>query len=223
MLTGILKLDGVVMSGCRVLLISGDMTRLLASTTTDDGGVFRFASSELTESTVVVLAKIQKPVVSISYRAIELARHGYGPHTISIDSSSDLFHSGRGHIDSTGGRPPYLILHVDPVHLIGIPAPLEKFFRTIDEHVIESSFYKQRLDGNSFEVRVQGGVYRLDVGYFVKSGPGLDAEEQYGMTRVTDEQGNPIELASPPYSSFVLNIDRDRRVEITIAPIDDDR
>ncbi len=220
MLTGLLDLDSVAMAGCRVLLISGDMTRLLESTTTDDSGVFRFVSlPEPPESRVIVMAKIQGPVLSISYRIIDLPRHGLGPHRISIDSSGELFHFVQGRIDSNDGRPPYLLLHVDPVHLTGIPALLDKFFMTVDDQVIESSFYQQRIEGNSFRVRVQKGVYRMDVGYFIKSSPQLEEEQQYAMTQVTEEEGNPIQLTSPPYSSFVLDVHSDRSVRITIAPV----
>ncbi len=217
MLTGLLELNGVAMAGSRVLLISGDMTRLLESTTTDDSGAFRFALTEPAQSTMIVMAKIQGPVLSISYRIIDVALHGLGPHRISIDSSSELFHSVRGHIDSAEGWPPYLLLHVDPVHLPGIPAQLEKFFRTVDEHVIESWLYQQRIDADSFILRVQKGVYRLDAGYFVKSAPQTNIE-QYAMTQVTDD-GNPVQLTSPPYSSFLLDVNRDRNVRIIIAPV----
>lgn len=218
MLTGLLELDGVPMAGCRVLLISGDMSRLLESTTTDDSGAFRFALTEPAQSTVIIMAKIQRPALSISYRIIDVAHHGLGPHRISIDSSSELFHLVRGYIDSADEWPPYLLLHVDPVHLQGIPVPLEKYFRTVDEHVIESWFSQQRLDGDSFMLRVQTGVYRFDVGYFVKSTPQADIV-QYGMTHVTDDDGNPVQLTSPPYSSFLLDVNRDRSVRITISPV----
>ena len=85
MLTGILELDGVAVARGRVLLISGDMTRLLESTTTDDSGVFRFTVTDVAQSTVVVLAKIQEQVLSIAYRIIDLAIHGPGPHRIAPD------------------------------------------------------------------------------------------------------------------------------------------
>src|SRR4030095_12628918 len=159
MLTGLLELDGVPMPGRRVLLISGDMTRLLASTTTDDGGGVSFSFCHPAESTVLILTKIQGPVLSIAYRIIDLTIHGLGPHRISIDSSTELFHSIRGRIVSVVGRPPYVLVHVDPVDLTGIPEPLESFFRTVDEHVIESSFYQQRVDGDRFQLRVQAGLY----------------------------------------------------------------
>ena len=150
MLTGLLELEGIAMASCRVLLISGDMTRLLESTTTDDSGVFRFAVTDATQSRVVVLAKIAHPVLSISYRTIDLAIHGLGPHRISIDSTTELFHSLRGHVVSDEPRPPYVLVHIDPVRLTGIPEPLEKFFRTVDENVIDSWFSQVRVEGESF-------------------------------------------------------------------------
>ena len=216
MLSGILELDGMAMAGCRVLLISADMTRLLASTTTDSNGLFVFTS--LPESTVIVLAKIQGPALSISYRIIDLARHGPGPHRISIDSSGNLFHSIQGRIESTEGWPPYLLLHVDPVRLIGIPAALEKFFRTVDEHVIESSFFQQRVEGDSFHVRVQNGTYRIDTHYFNK----WDEETPTYCLQQVKPDGEGTMRFEAPFESFPLNVDRDRQVHITIGPVKSD-
>ena len=221
MLTGLLELDGVAMAGRRVLLISGDMTRLIASTTTDDGGVFSFALPDLSGSTVVVLAKIQGPVLSIAYRIIELPKHGLGPHRISIDSTSEAFHSIRGQMHFVEGRPPYLLLHVDPLHLTGIPAPLERFFRTVDEHVIDSWFYQARLDDDSFELRVQNGIYRVDGQYFNKWDAQPGASQSHSLRQAMRDGEETLNFESP-FESFTLNVDRDRHVEMTIGPIADD-
>ena len=217
MLTGLLELDGVVMPGCRVLLISGDMTRLLESTTTDDHGVFRFALTDATQSRVVVLAKISQPVLSISYRTIDLAIHGLGPHRISLDSTTELFHSVRGHVVSGDPRPPFVVVHLDPVRLIGIPEPLEKFFRTVDENVIDSWFSQVRVDGEGFEIRVQNGTYRIDAQYFTKRDDGPN----YSLEQATPDGEQTIHFQAP-FESFTLNVERDREVELKIGVIDPD-
>jgi len=222
MLTGLLELNNVAMAGCRVLLISGDMTRLLESTTTDDSGVFRFAVTDAAQSRVVVLAKITQPVLSISYRVIDLATHGLGPHRISLDSTTELFHSISGNILSDEPGPPYVLVHIDPVRLIGIPEPLEKFFRTVDENVIESWFSQVRLDGDSFEIRMQNGTYRIDAQYFNKwesqlgEGPG-----NYSLRQATANDEKPIDFSSA-FGSFTLDVERDRNVEMKIGLIETD-
>ena len=214
MLTGILELDGVAVAGGRVLLISGDMTRLLESTTTDDSGVFRFALTDVTS--VVVLAKIQGQVLSIAYRIIDLAIHGPGPYRIGIDSSTELFHSVKARIVADEGRPPYLLVHLDPVRLIGIPEPLEKFFRTIDENVVAASFSQVRVEGDGFEIRVQNGSYRVDAGYFDKSH--LADIANYALAEVTPD-GEETTVFEDPFASFMLDVERDRDVELTIRPL----
>ena len=216
MLTGLLELDGVAMTRRRVLLISDDMTRLLESAITDDNGVFRFALNDPSQSRVVVVAKIQEPVLSISYRIIDLAIHGPGPHRISIDSTTDLFHTLRAQITLEGAKPPYVMVHVDPVRLIGIPGPLDKFFRTVDENVDESWFSQFRVEGESFAIRVQNGTYRLDAQYFTKreDGPG-----NYSLRQAVADSEEPVSFKAP-FESVTLNVDRDREVELTVGPID---
>jgi hypothetical protein len=219
MLTGLLELDGVAMTDRRVLLISGDTTRLLASTTTNDQGRFSFPLPEPAETRVVVLTKIQGPVLSIAYRAIDLAMHGSGPHRISIDSTTDLFHSINTHIALDEGRPPYLLVHLDPVHLTGIPEPLEKFFRTVDEDVIDSWFSQFLVEGDSLDIRVQNGTYRIDAQYFNKSGARQEEIANYCVKEVTSDGEETIHFTAP-FESFTLNVDRDREVEMTVGPIE---
>jgi hypothetical protein len=222
MLTGLLELDGNAMAGCRVLLISGDMTRLLESTTTDDDGSFRFAMSDTAESRVVVLAKIAQPVLSISYRTIDVATHGLGPHRISLDSTTDLFHSIRGHVVSDESQPPFVLVHIDPVRLIGIPEPLEKFFRTVDANIVDSWFSQIRLDSDSFEIRVQNGTYRIDAQYFSKRESQLDeGSHNYSLRQATADGEETIHFQAP-FESFTLDIQRDREVEMKLGAIDPD-
>jgi hypothetical protein len=221
MLTGVLELDDVAMADCRVLLISSDMTRLLGSTTTDDNGVFSFVLPEPAQSRVIVLAKIQTPVLSVSYRIIELAIHGSGPHRISIESTTELFHLVKAHIISYEGRPPFLLAHLDPLHLVGIPEPLEKFFRTVDENVVDSWFSQLRVEGDSLEIRVQNGTYRIEAHYFNKRESQVENITNYGLKEVTSDGEETIHFTTP-FESFTLNIDRDREIEMTIGAIEVD-
>jgi len=221
MLNGILELDGAALPDRRVLLISEDMTRLLASTMTNETGGFEFPLRDSeSQSRVTVVAKIQGPVLAISHRVIDLAREGPGPHTIRIDSSSDRFHTLRGHVNSNQGWPPYLFFYADPVHLPAVPAPLENFFNTIDEQVVESWFFQQRIEGANFDIRVQQGAYRIDVHYSSKSRPQPEIQEveNYWMSHVKDDGGETAQFEAP-FSSYLLQVDRDRSLDITVAPV----
>ena len=66
-----------------------------------------------------------------------------------------------GTVETTSGWPPYLTIFVRPVHVEGIPAELEAFFDRRDERVVESTFFKTRLDGREFELTVQDGTYQI--------------------------------------------------------------
>src|SRR5216684_7196090 len=169
MIIGAVELGGKPLAGKRVLLISADMSRLLASVTTDENGLFRFdLSGEQLPTSAIIMAKIQGPELAILHQAIDATDNELETFT-RLQISNDQFHTIRGRISSNHGWPPYLLLRVDPVHVAGVPEALEKFFNTVDENVIESWFYQLRLDGDSFELRVQSGAYRLSAGYYCKS------------------------------------------------------
>ena len=221
MLKGVLELDGMRLPGRRVLLISGDTTRLLSSAVTAHDGSFEFQQPvDQSQTKVILLAKIQGPVIGVYARLIDVAQEGTGPHKVAVDSSSNEFHTVGAQITSGEGWPPYLLLHIDPVHLEGVPEPLEKFFNAVDEQVIESWFYQQRIDGDHFEIRVQEGSYRIEVHYFNKSRaelitPGI---QNYGMVQVTADGESSIDL-DDPFSSFMLKVDRDRSLNVVVGPI----
>ena len=217
MIIGAVELGGKPLAGKRVLLISADMSRLLASVTTDENGLFRFdLSGEQLPTSAIIMAKIQGPELAILHQAIDATDNELETFT-RLQISNDQFHTIRGRISSNHGWPPYLLLRVDPVHVAGVPEALEKFFNTVDENVIESWFYQLRLDGDSFELRVQSGAYRLSAGYYCKSSP-LETTENYSMSLVSPDGENPTQLTTP-YAGFVLNVERDRTVNITITTV----
>jgi hypothetical protein len=217
MVTGTLELGGRPLADKRVLLISADMSRLLASATTDETGVFQFdlPDNEL-HSSAIIMAKIQGPVLAILQRAITVTDDEVSPD-LHFEVSNEQFHTVRGRINSSQGWPPYLLLRVDPVRVAGIPEALGKFFNAIDEHVIESWFCQLPLDGDSFELSVQKGSYCLAIGYYTKSSP-HETTENYSMTLISPDGENPTRLTTP-YPGFVLNVERDRTVSVTIAPV----
>ncbi len=217
MVTGALELGGRPLADRRVLLISADMSRLLASATTDETGVFQFdLSDKQRHSGAIIIAKIQGPVLAILQRTIAVAGNEVAA-ALRLDIGNEQFYRIRGRINSRQGWPPYLLLRVDPVHVAGIPKALEKFFSTVDEHVIESWFYQLPLNGESFELSVQEGSYRLSIGYYTKSSP-HEAAENYSMTLISPDGETPTQLTTP-YPSFVLNVERDRTVSVTIEQV----
>ncbi|PWT95572.1 MAG: hypothetical protein C5B55_01130 [Blastocatellia bacterium] len=214
MINGTLNFDGRPLAEGRVLLISTDMNQLLGSATSDTFGVFQFNLPEnQLPSSAIVMAKVQGPVLAIVQRTITLRER----EAIRVDIKNDELHSIRGHIKSAEGWPPYLLLRIDPLHVHGIPEGLEKFFNIVDENVIESWFYQQRLDSDSFELSVLEGSYSLAVGYHSKSST-RETAENYAMTSIWPGGEDPKQLTTS-YASFVLNVDHDRTVDITIAPL----
>lgn len=217
MVTGTLELGGRPLADKRVLLISADMSRLLASATTDETGVFQFdLPYNQPHNSAIIMAKIQGPVLAVLQRTIIATDEQVGPD-LHFDVSNEQFYTVRGRINSSQGWPPYLLLRVDPVHVAGIPEELEQFFNALDEHVIESWFYQLPLDGDSFELSVQKGSYCFAIGYYTKSSP-HETTEDYSMTLISPDGENPTRLTTP-YPGFVLNVEQDRTVSVTIAPV----
>lgn len=224
MLTGLVQLDGQALSDSRVLLISGDMTSFLGSTTTSEDGTFEIAvPAEHQRSQVVVLVKIQGPVVGLLHRVVDLQNNSGDPLAFRIDTNSASFHKIEGRAISTSGWPPYLNVFIDPVHVEDIPAPLEKFFRWQDERVVESTFFKLRIDGETFSLRVMPGTYRIGANYLNYFRPEIvnpDFENYRASKAEADGESQP--LPGEPNSGYLLEVKRDRQVVFTIDVVPDE-
>ena len=223
-MTGLVQLDGQALPGGRVLLISGDMTRFLGSTTTDEDGAFEIAvPAEHRRSQVVLLLKVQGPVIALVHRLIDLEGDGWGPHEFRLDSAQGDFHNVSGEVLSTTGWPPYLTMFVDPIHIETIPEPLEKFFRWQDERVVESYFFKKRLDGEVFSLKVMSGVYRVGASYLNYFRPEMVNPEFENYVAVRAEaDGESQPLPGERNSGYLLDVKRDRHVVLTIEVVPDE-
>lgn len=224
MLTGLVQLDGQALTGSRLLLISGDMTTFLDSTTTSEDGAFEIAvPDEHQGSQVVLLLKVQGPVVGLLHRVIDLQNEASYKEEFQLKTSSSDFHNLNGKVVSTSGWPPYLNVSIDPVHVEGVPEPLEKFFRWQDERVVESTFFKQRVDGDTFNLRVMPGTYKLAANYLNYSRPQLTNPdfENYIATKA-EADGESQSLPGERYSGYVLDVKRDRHVVFTIEVVPDE-
>lgn len=223
MLTGDVQLDGQALSNQRVLLISGDMTKFLGSTTTAEDGAFEIdVPAEHRSGQVVLLLKIQGPVVALAQRLIDLESEGWGPHEFRLDTTDGSFHNVEGEVTSTFGWPPYLNVFVNPVHVEGIPEPLEKFFRWQDERVLESTFFKLKVDGHSFNLKFKSGTYRIGadhLNYFRPSMVNPDFENYVATRAEVDGESQPLQ--GERYGGYLMEVKRDRRIVLTIETVAD--
>ncbi len=223
-LAGLLQLDGGALADQRVLLISEDTTALLASAATDERGRFELAvPREHSGGRVVLLAKLQGPVVAVKHAVVDLRAGRPGPQEFHFDSTAAEFHAVRGRVETTSGWPPYLMLFVDPVRIEGVPEPLAGFFNQRDENVLESYFFRTRVDGAEFSLRLQRGTYRIGADYLDRSRPNIvDPQfENYVAARV-ETDGEPEPLPGKRYSGYLLKVDRDRAVTMTIEVVPDE-
>ncbi len=224
LLTGLLQLDGQPLSQQRVLLISGDMKELLASTTSGDDGVFKVTIPDgKVHKEVVLLVKVQGPVIALGYRNVKLGKERVESKKVEFNFHEGDFSTIRSEIRTTSGWPPYLNVYVNPVHLEGIPEPLEKFFNEIDEETVESSFYEARVDGREFELKVMRGTYRVGADYINYSRPMIvnPEFENYVVSSIeVDREEAPLE--GQPLSGYLIDLNKDRDVVMTIEPIADE-
>lgn len=223
---GALLLDGQPLPRQRVLLISGEMNTLLASTTTGEDGAFTLdVPKEARRARVVLLVKVQGPVVAVVHRVVDLAENGNDPQEFRIDTDRDGFHTVAGTVATTKGWPPSLDVFLNPVHVAGVPAELERFFNRRDERVVESTFFKTRLDGQEreFALTLAAGTYRIGGSHLNYNRPNLANPdfENYTVSRV-DADGDPDPLPGNPSSGYELDVDRDRQVTMTIEVVPDE-
>jgi hypothetical protein len=221
--TGDVKLDGRALANQRVLLISGDMTRLLGSTTTGEDGRFAVdVPNGSGQNRIVLLVKLQGPVVALAHRVVDPAQDGEGPHEFLIETDRGDLHSVSGQVVTTSGWPPYLTIFVNPVHVEGIPAELEAFFDRREAGVVESTFFKRRVDGQEFELKLQAGTYLIGGSHLNYQRPNLASPdfENYVVSRV-EADGESEPLPGNPSSGYRLEVTRDRRITMTIEVVPD--
>jgi hypothetical protein len=222
---GSLLLDGRPLPAQRVLLISGEMTALLASATTNEDGDFELdVPKDARQGSVHLLVKIQGPVVGLVHRTVDLADDG-DDLEIRIDTNRGAFHTVSGTVATTKGWPPSLDIFVNPVQVEGVPAELARFFFRRDERVVESTFFKTRLAGQTreFALTLAAGTYRIGGGHLNYNRPNLaDPDfENYTVARV-EADGDPDPLPGNPSSGYELDVGRDRRITMTIEVVPDE-
>lgn len=146
-ITGILLLDGRPATGQRVLLLSAEMTRLIAATETDDAGRYSL------EGSGVLVAKIQSPVIAMKL----------SPSTqpdFEFDTK-ELCNLRIEIVPLPGVRANDIDISMTPAHLAGVPAPVEAFFLRREQSIVDASYFKGRTSAHFIDVAVQRGTYRI--------------------------------------------------------------
>jgi hypothetical protein len=220
-LTGRVRIDDRPAAEQRVLLISGDMTTLLGSAVTGESGDFSFAAAPAA-ATVVLLVKIRGPLLALAHRVVDLRQDGARPQEFRFDTNGADIHELRATIATTADWPPYLRIVVDPVHLAGVPAALERFFLVQDERVVEESFFHLQVENRAFSLKAQTGQYRIDGGYRIKNRlMAITPSVPDYVIRDVAVSGADRNAAGGPDGRFLVDLDRDREVTLTIAPVQD--
>ena len=217
--TGRVEIDGQPAAERRVLLISGDMTTLLGSVATGAEGDFALAVPASAEGRAVLLVKVQGPILAIAHRVVDLDRDGARSQEFEFDTNGAEVHELRATIATTVDWPPFLRIVVDPVHLAGVPAPLERFFSWRDARVVEDSFYHLQVENRAFALRVQTGQYRIGGGYRIKNRQmAITPPFPDYVVRDVAVAGAGLTGSGDADHDFVVDVDRDLDITLTIAP-----
>jgi hypothetical protein len=218
-ITGRVLIDNRPAPEQRVLLISGDMATLLGSTTTDERGEFAL-TPPANQTSGVLLVKVQGPLLAIAERAADFSEARARSQEFRFVSSGPGFHQLQATIATTADWPPYLRIVVNPVHLAGVSAPLERFFLRRDERIVEESFFHLQLEDRAFALTVQAGSYRIRGDYRLKNRDMMihPPADDYVVTRVAVGSDGRVTPGNPD-AGFVVDVDRDQAVTLTISPI----
>jgi hypothetical protein len=217
---GTVEVDGRPAGVSRAIAVSGDLTAMVGSGVIGDGGGFEIEVPDAAER-VVVMAGVTDPVVAVAHQAVDL---GGSPASVAlvVDTRRQPFHALSGEIEVPGLGPPFISLTVDPVHLEGVPAPLEPLFRRRDDRVVDASFMRLRLDEPRFELTLQQGTYRLDAGYVDRSRPNIvHPDFDNYVTRLTRIDG--VETPAPErFGGIEVEVTRPVHLALVLAVLPDE-
>lgn len=216
---GILLVDDQPLTDQQLLLISANMDRLLAVATTGPDGRFEFSLPAQGESKAIVLAKITGGFVAPVHRYIDLPQTS--PLEISIDTQSS-FELGVT-VESSSGYPETLNVFLDPVTVAGEPGQLHRFFKQVDQQVFSSHFFEMPVADQAFSFRVRAGTYKIGANYIVEERPMMDNPAfQNFVTNTAVLLPEANQLAGDSYDGFVVTVDKDVNVVLSLRVLDDD-
>jgi hypothetical protein len=219
-INGIVFLDGQCASNVRILLLSSDMNQLLASTSTSNDGKYEIKFSPA--DSVVLLVKIQGPVLALDYRLIKPGEF-LNQQDFNINTTSDAFSILEGEIITDEHEAPsYVEVDITPAHLNAVPSAIEKFFLRFDKGVVDASYYEERVSSNHFKIKVQKGSYRISGQNIIYKGPDstLPAPPNFIVGNIfADEEKDP--LPGEQFGGFILDVRRDRKIRINLKILAD--
>jgi hypothetical protein len=225
-LSGLLLLDGKGLGNQRILVLSEDMTRLLGSGATGPDGRFavELPLSERRDGKVVLVARIQGPVLAVAHRAVTFHGGSAPAQEIRVDTQHG-FHTIRGVItgpEKPAAPPPAVQLSITPAHLDGVPAPIERFFLRQSTGVIDASFLDLSVTDRKLEVKVQAGTWRIAGGHidYRRSSRQQPGPENLVVDRI-EADGEKSPLPGERLGGFSVDVHRDRRLSLHLGVLPD--
>ena len=213
MISGIILVNGQPAPNQQIILLSADMDHFIAGSVTDANGEYKLELSDSQLATSLVLvSKVNAPVLALDYRIIEpglIQRQDF-----TFDNSSDSFCILQGNIVADDDKlPSSLEIAITPVHLDKIPSRLESFFLRRSKTVVDASFYVERISGNHFKLRVQKGSYRISGSHITYKGPVSTLPIPNGF--IVDQilaDGERTPISGEQFGGFILHVKRDREI-----------
>jgi hypothetical protein len=220
LIRGTVEVDGRPAVPDRIVAVSGDLRTVVGAGDAGPDGAFEIEVGAGVDR-AVVMAGITHPVVAVAHAAVDL---GAPPPAVSlaIDTRDQPFHEVVGEVEVPGAPPPFIALTVDPVHLAGVPAGLEPFFRRRAARVVDAAFLRRNLDGPRFALTLQGGTYRIDASYVDRARPELvhPGFDNY-VTRLARIDGAEV-MAPERYGGVEVQVARAMRITLVLRILPDE-
>ena len=216
--TGLVLAEGRPASGSDVLLVSKDLSTLLAATSTTPDGRFTL-HPEGDADQAILAAKLHGPSVGFAHHLITLPAR----RDVVVDFDSTVtFHRLDGEIDASAGLPGQLNVFIDPVRLDGVPDGLDQYFLVKRPTVIDAHFGRLEVHGSRFAMKLQTGTYRIGGEYLNYDRPEMlnPQEPNFIVNAATTVPGN-APLPGDELLGFTLRVDQDCRVVLWLRVVAD--
>jgi hypothetical protein len=217
MIGGTVLLNGHGVDNQVIMLLSKDMNRFLSSTVTNSDGSYslKLSTKDMVDSSVVIVAKIQYPVLALAYHIVTL-KEQMPQQDFNFDTSSEDFFSLKGEIIAEKlEMPPFIELSITPISFDGIPSPIEKFFIRRSERVVDASYYETKVENQSFEIKVQRGCYRIAGSYIIYKHPDINLSKRpnFVVGKII-EVDKRIPLTGEPLGGYKLNVHNNQKIKM---------
>lgn len=219
-ITGRLLIDGLPAVDQEVTLISPGFDTFVGRAITDSGGDFILSLPESGLKSVSLLIKIRHPFLALAYQQVELPQTT--PLEVDLDSNADIW-TLSGEIEPFTGRSPHLNLFFDPLSSAEVPASLARFFNQVEPSVHEAHFFRLRVTGEQFSIRVKAGLYAIGGTYLNYDRPNIvDPDFDNLIVYRAELAGTQTQLPGTPYSGFEINVVGDCHLLLSLIEVDDE-